>query len=180
LRRTVARRSPPHARARASHAPLRAHAVRSFVALSHGVRHRTQGRVLRMLRCVLTPRTVPALDTLGGYGTVRAMAATARAHLDLPVEGMTCAGCVTRIERHLNELDGVDATVNLALERAAVDYDATRVSPGELVAAVAAAGYTARLPEDDAAPDDRLGLRALVAALFAVPVIVYAMAGGLQ
>jgi len=106
-----------------------------------------------------------------------------RSHLDLPVEGMTCAGCVARIERRLNALDGVEASVNLALERAAVDYDAARVAPGDLVAAVAAAGYTARLPDaaDPAAQrDDRLGLRVVVAALLAVPVIVYAMAGGLQ
>ena len=76
------------------------------------------------------------------------MADTPRAHLDLPVEGMTCAGCVARIERRLNALDGVEASVNLALERAAVDYDDGRVSPGDLVAAVAAAGYTARLPHE--------------------------------
>jgi len=106
-----------------------------------------------------------------------------RSHLDLPVEGMTCAGCVARIERRLNALDGVEASVNLALERAAVDYDAARVAPGDLVAAVAAAGYTARLPDaaDPAAQrDDRLRLRVVVAALLAVPVIVYAMAGGVQ
>jgi Cu+-exporting ATPase len=106
-----------------------------------------------------------------------------RSHLDLPVEGMTCAGCVARIERRLNALDGVEASVNLALERAAVDYDAARVAPGDLVAAVAAAGYTARLPDatdPTAQRDDRLGLRVVVAALLAVPVIVYAMAGGVQ
>src|SRR4051794_3818379 len=103
---------------------------------------------------------------------------TTRSHLDLPVEGMTCAGCVARIERRLNAIDGVDASVNLALEQAAVDFDVDRVSPADLVAAVAAAGYVAHLPgAEETASDDRLGLRVVVAALLAVPVIAYGMTG---
>jgi Cu+-exporting ATPase len=109
------------------------------------------------------------------------VATASRSHLELPVEGMTCASCVARIERGLNAIDGVEASVNLALERAAVDYDAERVSPDDLVAAVAAAGYTAHLPQARAAKhDDRLGLRVAVAAVLAIPVIAYAMASGLQ
>ena len=45
------------------------------------------------------------------------------AHLDLPIQGMTCASCASRIERKLNKLNGVDATVNFATEQATVDYD---------------------------------------------------------
>ena len=64
----------------------------------------------------------------------------------LPVEGMTCASCVNRIERHLRKLDGVDeAHVNLATETATVRYDAEQVSLGDLGQAVENAGYEARL-----------------------------------
>ncbi len=44
--------------------------------------------------------------------------------LELPVEGMTCASCANRIERRLNKLDGVTATVNYATEKAAVEFEA--------------------------------------------------------
>ena len=46
--------------------------------------------------------------------------------LELPIEGMTCASCATRIEKRLNRLDGVEATVNYATEKAAVDFDPRR------------------------------------------------------
>ncbi|MEJ7803442.1 MAG: heavy metal translocating P-type ATPase [Candidatus Limnocylindria bacterium] len=65
--------------------------------------------------------------------------------LSLDVEGMTCASCVNRIERHLNKVDGVaEASVNLATERAKVSYDASRVGVDELVVAVERAGYNVR------------------------------------
>ena len=57
------------------------------------------------------------------------MAATETERLDLPVEGMTCASCANRIERKLNKLDGVEATVNFATERAAVSFDPATVEP---------------------------------------------------
>ena len=59
-------------------------------------------------------------------------------HLDLDVTGMTCASCATRIEKKLNRLDGVEATVNFALERARVDFDPDKVAPEDLLAAVEA------------------------------------------
>jgi Cu+-exporting ATPase len=63
-----------------------------------------------------------------------------------PVEGMTCASCVNRIERYLRKSDGViEATVNLATETASVRYDSARITPAGLGAAVEAAGYEARL-----------------------------------
>ena len=62
----------------------------------------------------------------------------------LELEGMTCAACATRIEKALNRLDGVDATVNLATEEAAVHYEESSVAIEDLVAAVKGVGYGAR------------------------------------
>ena len=63
----------------------------------------------------------------------------------LPIEGMTCASCVNRIERYLKKTDGVvDANVNLATERATVTVDPRLTGRPELVAAVEAAGYDVR------------------------------------
>ena len=66
--------------------------------------------------------------------------------LELPVQGMTCASCANRIERKLNKLDGVSATVNYATEKAAVEFDAAKASTDDLIGAVAAAGYLATVP----------------------------------
>jgi Cu+-exporting ATPase len=116
-------------------------------------------------------------------------------HVDLVIGGMTCASCANRLEKRLNRLDGVTATVNLATEKARVDYPDT-ISTDDLLAAVAQAGYTADLPappvpsgdpfadgHDDhghhAAVSD-LGRRTLIAAVLAVPVIAMAMIPTLQ
>ena len=56
--------------------------------------------------------------------------ATETEQLELNVKGMTCASCANRIERKLNDLDGVEATVNFATERAAVSFDAGTVETG--------------------------------------------------
>ena len=69
--------------------------------------------------------------------------------LELPITGMTCASCANRVERSLNQLDGVTASVNYATEKATVDFDPAAVAPAELVAAVEAAGYQAALPADE-------------------------------
>ncbi|MFN2483770.1 MAG: heavy metal translocating P-type ATPase [Candidatus Limnocylindria bacterium] len=64
------------------------------------------------------------------------------AELTLPVEGMTCASCVNRIERFLTRTDGVtDANVNLASERATVRFDASRIGLADIVHAIESAGY---------------------------------------
>jgi P-type Cu+ transporter len=102
---------------------------------------------------------------------------TAAQRLDLPIEGMTCASCAIRIERTLNTLDGVQATVNYATERATVSFDGERVTPRELIAAVETAGYAARLPAESGTP---LRLRLTVAALLSAPVLALAMIPGLQ
>ncbi|MBA2557811.1 MAG: copper-translocating P-type ATPase, partial [Chloroflexi bacterium] len=104
--------------------------------------------------------------------------------LSLPVEGMTCASCVNRIERYLNKTTGVvRANVNLATERATVHYDPALAGRHELVAAIEAAGYQVRneaaspaassaLDEPDEASAARavelreLGVRAVVAVGF--------------
>jgi Cu+-exporting ATPase len=84
------------------------------------------------------------------------METTPRTEITLPIDGMTCASCVNRIERYLRRTDGVlDATVNLATERATVAVDPTRAGRAELVRAVEAAGYDVR-PERAPSPDDLL------------------------
>ncbi len=80
--------------------------------------------------------------------------------LELEISGMTCASCANRIERKLNKLDGVVASVNYATETARVTYPAA-MPPEELVTAVERAGYAAALPapqgsdaDDGSAPGD--------------------------
>ena len=70
---------------------------------------------------------------------------TSPAAVELEIAGMTCASCANRIERKLNKLDGVTATVNYATEKAKVTFPDT-VSTEELVRTVEAAGYSATLP----------------------------------
>src|SRR6516225_1741320 len=67
-------------------------------------------------------------------------------HVELPIMGMTCASCAARIERKLNKLDGVTATVNYATERATVEFDPELTPAEDLLGAVNAAGYRAVLP----------------------------------
>ena len=74
------------------------------------------------------------------------MAGASREQLRLEIEGMTCASCAARIEKRLNKLDGVEASVNYATEEASVTFDRTRVDVEALVAAVEAIGYGAALP----------------------------------
>jgi Cu+-exporting ATPase len=94
--------------------------------------------------------------------------------LQLELEGMTCAACAARIERALNKLEGVDATVNYATERAAVRYE-DDVAVDDLIRAVEGAGYSASLTRTESGPGDRLGLRLVVAAALTVPVALIAM-----
>lgn len=109
--------------------------------------------------------------------------------VELALTGMTCASCANRIERKLNKLDGVSATVNYATEKAKVTYDAG-VTTDDLVAAVEAAGYGASLPTPPAAdggapagevdPVAPLRQRLVISAVLTVPVIAMAMAPALQ
>jgi P-type Cu+ transporter len=114
-------------------------------------------------------------------------------HVDLDVTGMTCVSCAARIEKRLNRLDGVVATVNFATERATVDYDVTRVGTEELVAAVEAVGYGASVPRpgpaapeaddaDEAEPPELTALRHRLfgSLVLSVPVVLLAMFESLQ
>ena len=65
--------------------------------------------------------------------------------IQLDIGGMTCASCAARIEKKLNRMEGVHATVNYATEKAKVTF-ADTVSPDQLIATVEATGYTAHLP----------------------------------
>ncbi|MGW5149376.1 heavy metal translocating P-type ATPase [Rhodococcus koreensis] len=114
------------------------------------------------------------------------IAAPPDSQIELAIGGMTCASCANRIERKLNKLDGVTATVNYATEKARVHYDAADVSPEDLVATVEQAGYTARLPEvkppapEEEDPAAALRQRLFVSAVLTVPVIAMAMIPALQ
>ncbi len=108
---------------------------------------------------------------------------TPEARVELALEGMTCAACATRIERKLNKLEGVEASVNYATEQAAVRYDAGRVAVADLVQAVEAAGYHARTSADPDHADSRaraLRARLVVATALTVPLTALAMLPPLQ
>jgi Cu+-exporting ATPase len=106
---------------------------------------------------------------------------------ELPITGMTCASCANRIERQLNTLDGVEATVNYATEKATVTYDPDAVRPEELVGAVEAAGYKTAAPSggeaETTAPEDpanSLRRRLLFSAPPAIAVLLMSMIRPLQ
>jgi P-type Cu+ transporter len=107
-------------------------------------------------------------------------------HVELPITGMTCASCANRIERKLNKLEGVAASVNYATEKARVEFDESAVAPQQLVAAVEAAGYQAVLPSAEAAAagevDETAPLRQrlLVSLALMLPVLAMAMIPPLQ
>jgi P-type Cu+ transporter len=109
--------------------------------------------------------------------------------VDLEIGGMTCAACATRIERKLNKLEGVEATVNYATEGAAVRFDPGRADVEKVIATVEAIGYGAALPrastdvvQDDSAARAARSLRwrLLLAAGLSAPLAVLAMVPPLQ
>ena len=108
------------------------------------------------------------------------MTATAepRERVRLSLEGMSCASCAARIERKLNRLDGVEASVNYATEQASVGYDPGLVELDDLLRTVEEAGYGASL-EERAAEDERrthaLRTRLLVGAGLSVPLTALTM-----
>src|SRR5450755_3792127 len=116
-------------------------------------------------------------------------ATTLTERIELPITGMTCASCANRIERKLNKLDGVTASVNYATETASVEYDEV-VEVAQLIAAVEAAGYHAAPSTADAETeagqpaehDPAAGLRRrlIISALLSVPVLLISMIPALQ
>ncbi|KZE89893.1 heavy metal translocating P-type ATPase [Microbacterium sp. TNHR37B] len=107
-----------------------------------------------------------------------------RERIELEIGGMTCASCAMRIEKKLNRLDGVSATVNYATERATVSVPAG-LDPDTVIAEVERTGYTAILPapQEDVGEDPELRSlrrRLIVAVALSLPVIVLAMVPALQ
>ncbi|HVD41608.1 MAG TPA: heavy metal translocating P-type ATPase [Solirubrobacterales bacterium] len=108
--------------------------------------------------------------------------------LELPIEGMTCSSCAGRVEKSLNQLDGVEATVNFATERATVAFDSAQVGPEQLLGAVESVGYSASLPgteakgdeSEEADPTADLRRRLVFAAALSLPVLLLAMIEPLQ
>jgi Cu+-exporting ATPase len=110
---------------------------------------------------------------------------TPRNEVRLGLEGMTCASCVARIERKLNKLEGVEATVNFATEQATVHFPSS-VTVDQLVSTVEAAGYHAS-PVDESAghhhhgePVGALRRRLGVAIALTAPLTLIAMVPPLQ
>ncbi|NMN95810.1 copper-translocating P-type ATPase [Nocardiaceae bacterium YC2-7] len=106
--------------------------------------------------------------------------------VELLIGGMTCASCANRIEKKLNKLEGVTATVNYATEKAHVTFDAA-TAPDDLIATVEQAGYTATLPRREPAesgaevdPVASLRHRLLVSLALSIPVVAMAMIPALQ
>ena len=99
---------------------------------------------------------------------------------ELAIDGMSCAACAERVERSLNGLAGVDATVNYATELATVAYDPARVAVADLVVEVERAGYAAR-PAGIAPPESGGNARRLLtAAILTVPVAALGMVPALR
>ncbi|MET8124748.1 heavy metal translocating P-type ATPase [Streptomyces sp. NPDC005065] len=128
---------------------------------------------------------MPAHTAATGTGTT--------AEVELSIGGMTCASCAARIEKKLNRMDGVTATVNYATEKAKVSYRGEDMSVQDLIATVEKTGYTAQEPappvrteeptpaaEDGADALRPLRQRLLTAVVLAVPVIAMAMIPALQ
>ncbi|MDN3022730.1 heavy metal translocating P-type ATPase [Streptomyces sp. S.PB5] len=117
----------------------------------------------------------------------------AASEVELLIGGMTCASCAARVEKKLNRMDGVSATVNYATEKAKVTYG-EGVGVADLIATVVRTGYTAEEPapprEETEGPDGKtedpdpeltsLRQRLVVAALLAVPVVLLSMVPALQ
>ncbi|MFI6769590.1 heavy metal translocating P-type ATPase [Streptomyces sp. NPDC050355] len=118
---------------------------------------------------------------------------TGERDVELRIGGMTCASCAARVEKKLNRMEGVTATVNYATEKAQVAYEGD-VSVADLIATVERTGYTAAVPEPPAAapaPAEAAGdaagdaltplrQRLLISLVLTVPVVLMAMVPPLQ
>ncbi|MET9100062.1 heavy metal translocating P-type ATPase [Streptomyces antibioticus] len=134
-------------------------------------------------------------STAGTTTTAETPIADPAAEVELLIGGMTCASCAARVEKKLNRMEGVTATVNYATEKARVSYPAG-VEVADLIATVVKTGYTAEEPAPEPTPAETnagsgaeapqdpelaaLRHRLLVSALLAVPVVLLAMVPSLQ
>ena len=119
-----------------------------------------------------TPATTPRSDP----------AADRRESIELDISGMTCASCAARVEKKLNKVGGVQASVNYATEKAHL-LAPGNISVEDLIAVVEKTGYGASIPVPDAQPVDRaaeLRTRLIVAAVLSVPVMAVSMVPVLQ
>ncbi|MET7778909.1 heavy metal translocating P-type ATPase [Streptomyces mirabilis] len=138
----------------------------------------------------------PAIaETAQTTATTPATATAAPSEVELTIGGMTCASCAARVEKKLNRMDGVTATVNFATEKAKVSYP-VGVQVADLIATVVKTGYTAEEPppprletperatDADGADKDpelvSLRERLVVSALLALPVVLMSMVPALQ
>jgi P-type Cu+ transporter len=97
--------------------------------------------------------------------------------VELDVEGMTCAACAARIEKNLNRLDGVEASVNLATDKATVRFDEGRLAVENLIQRIRESGYDAQVARegelrDRAADLSKTKREFLVAAILTAPFLV--------
>ena len=102
------------------------------------------------------------------------MSTAAPRRVELEIDGMTCASCVARVERKLNRLDGVEASVNLATERASVTYG-DGVSLDDLLHAVDSAGYRASVGATERGQPGNPGRRLWIASALTLPLVALAM-----
>ncbi|MER5698478.1 heavy metal translocating P-type ATPase [Streptomyces mirabilis] len=138
----------------------------------------------------------PAIaETAQTTATTPITAPAAPSEVELTIGGMTCASCAARVEKKLNRMDGVTATVNFATEKAKVSYP-VGVQVADLIATVVKTGYTAEEPPpprletperatDAVGPDEdpelaSLRERLVVSALLALPVVLMSMVPALQ
>ncbi len=123
------------------------------------------------------------------------MSASAPERLELPISGMTCASCARRVEKRLNWIGGVEASVNYATETASVSFDRRAVPPERLIDAVEEAGYSASLRSTDPREAEAQGRgdsraehdathllrrRLILSTILATPVLVLSMVPALQ
>ena len=119
---------------------------------------------------------------MAGSRGIPAAPARETGRVELMIGGMTCASCANRVEKRLNRLDGVTATVNYATEKASVRFG-DGVTADDLIVQVERAGYTAALPAAEDGEDDQarsLRDRLAVSGLLTVPVVLLAMVPALQ
>ncbi|MGD0153356.1 MAG: heavy metal translocating P-type ATPase [Thermacetogeniaceae bacterium] len=129
----------------------------------------------------VTDREIEAEITRLGYGVVKEEA-RANNKIELTLSGMSCAACAARIEKRLAKLDGViSAAVNLATERATIEFDANRIQVSEMIKAVQDLGYGASRVEEvlrDRAAEQReqeirtLRTTLIISAIFSSPLIL--------
>jgi len=114
-----------------------------------------------------------------------------KSRIQFEVPDMSCASCVTKVERNLNEVEGAEATVNFATKKASVSFDPELCGPDELARAVDRAGYTAVLPaaptagghdhmSHSVASPSALLHRLVLSAVLTVPLVLISMIPALQ